>query len=65
MLQDLAMPTIEARFDRFERLLDTRFDALDLRFERLDKRLTRHFSWLVGLQVTTLAAILGALLARP
>jgi hypothetical protein len=47
MLQDLAMPTIEARV------------------ERLDKKLTRHFTWLVGLQVTTLVAILGALLARP
>jgi hypothetical protein len=59
------MPTIDERFDRLERLLDTRFDALDCRFERLDKKLTRHFTWLVGLQVTRLVAILGALLARP
>jgi hypothetical protein len=41
-----------------------RFDVSDRRFEALDDKVARHFTWLVGIQVTTLAAIVGALLAR-
>jgi hypothetical protein len=44
------MPTLEQR---------------DRRFESLDKKLTRHFVWLVSLQVTILITAVGALLARP
>ena len=62
----------DARFDQLERRLDarfgqvdTRFDQLERRFEGLDDKVARHFTWLVGLQVTTIVAILGALLARP
>ena len=54
----------DARFDQLERRFETRFDVNDRRFEGLDDRVARHFTWLVGLQVTTLVAILGALLAR-
>jgi uncharacterized coiled-coil protein SlyX len=52
------------RFDQLERRFETRFDVNDRRFEGLDDKVARHFTWLVGLQVTTLVAILGALLAR-
>jgi len=55
----------DARFDQLERRFETRFDVGDRRFEGLDDRVARHFTWLVGLQVTTIVAILGALLARP
>ena len=64
-MSDHILARIENRFDRLERLLDTRFDRLDRRFDRLDCKLSRHFRWLVGLQVTILVASLGALLARP
>lgn len=63
---------LEARFAQLEGRSDTRFDQLerrfdvvDRRFEGLDEKVARHFTWLVGIQVTTLAAIVGALLARP
>ena len=63
-MSDHIQTQIEIRFDRLERLLDTRFDQLDNRFEGLDDKVARHFTWLVGIQVTTLVAIVGALLAR-
>jgi uncharacterized coiled-coil protein SlyX len=43
------------------RHLDQKVDA---RFENLGDRISRQFVWLVGVQVTTLLAIVGALLAR-
>jgi hypothetical protein len=45
-----ALVSLEARMDR--------------RFEGLDQKLSRHFMWLVGIQVTTLAAIVAALAAK-
>ena len=56
---------LDARFDQIERRFETRFDVNDRRFEGLDDKVARHFTWLVGIQVTTLVAIVGALLARP
>lgn len=56
---------LDARFDHIERRFETRFDVNDRRFEGLDDKVARHFTWLVGIQVTTLVAIVGALLARP
>ena len=48
--------------DRMERrfeAVDRRFDAIDRRFETIDRR----FLWLVGFQMTTLIAIVGAIAA--
>ena len=39
-------------------------DRLDARMDRLDEKVSRQFVWLVGIQVTLLMSILGALLAR-
>ena len=51
---------VNARFNA----VDGRFDALEAqmnaRFEAIDGRMFRQFVWLVGVQVTTLAAVLGA-----
>jgi hypothetical protein len=44
--------------------MDVRFEAVDRRLEGLDQKMSRQFVWLVGTQVTTLIAMLGALLAR-
>jgi uncharacterized coiled-coil protein SlyX len=50
------------------RQIERRFDALEDKFERrfegLDEKVSRQFVWLVGIQVTTLVAIVSALLAR-
>ena len=58
---------MDARFEgvdrRFESV-DRRFDTLDRRIDAVDEKVSRQFVWLVGLQVTTLVAIVGALLTR-
>ncbi len=51
---------MDARFD----LVDRRFEAVDRRFEFMDGKISRQFIWVVGVQVTTLVAIVGALIAR-
>ena len=56
---------VDTRFDQLERRFEARFDAHDRRFEVMDEKMARHFTWLVGIQVTTLIAIVGALLTRP
>lgn len=60
-----AVRSLERRVDaRFE-AVDRRFDSVDRRMDLLDEKVSRQFVWLVGLQVTTLVAIVGALLAHP
>lgn len=51
---------MDARFETIER----RFEAIDRRFELMDDKMSRHFPWLVGIQVATLIAVVGALLSR-
>ena len=62
---DARFGQVDNRFDQLERRFETRFDVFDRRLEGLDEKIARHFTWLVGIQVTTLVAIVGALLARP
>ena len=45
---------------RFERV-DRRFEAVDGRFVALDQKIDRHFTWLEGIQVAVLVAVVGAL----
>lgn len=59
---------VDARFEAVDRRfegMDRRFDAVDRRIDALDDKVSNHFVWLVGIQVTTLVAIVAALLARP
>ena len=44
-------------------MIDARFDRLERRFDRLEDKMSRQFVWLVGLQVSTLIAIVGAMAA--
>jgi uncharacterized coiled-coil protein SlyX len=64
---DHRFESIDRRFEfidrRFE-AVDRRFDTVDRRIDSLDDKLSRQFVWLVGFQVTTLVAIVGALLTR-
>jgi len=50
--------------DRRFASVDRRLNALDLRIDGLDAKMSRQFMWLVGIQVTTLVAIVAALMAR-
>lgn len=55
---------MDRRFEALERRLDALDQKLDQRTDVLDQKMSRQFMWVVGVQVTTLAAIVGALLAR-
>ena len=59
---------VDRRLESLEIKLDRRCesieDKLDRRTEILEDKMSRQFVWLVGIQVTTLVAIVGALLAR-
>ena len=55
---------VEAAIHHLEQRTDARFDAVDRRFEALDDKISRQFTWLVGIQITTLVAIVAALISR-
>ena len=55
---------VEAAIRHLGQRTDARFDAVDRRFEALDAKMSRQFTWLVGIQITTLAAIVAALISR-
>jgi hypothetical protein len=57
---DARFAQVDARFVH----VDARFDSMDRRFATLDDKVSRQFVWTVGVQVTTLVAIVGALLSR-
>lgn len=48
---------LEGRVEGF----DHRFDGLERRLEALDQKMTRHFTWTVGIQVAILLAVVAAL----
>ena len=49
---------------QLDRRFDARLDTIDRRIDGLEDKLARQFAWLVGIQVTTLVAIVGALVTR-
>ena len=57
---------IDRRFDAIDRrfeAIDGRFAANDTRFETLQQNMANQFRWLVGIQMTTLIVIIGAIAA--
>ncbi len=63
--QSHAMIEVRDAVRHLELRLDARFESVDRRIDGLDDKVSRQFLWLVGIQVTTLVAMVGALLARP
>jgi tetrahydromethanopterin S-methyltransferase subunit G len=72
---DLRFDALEGKMERRFEAIDRRFEAIDRRFEALEGKVDRlgdelrrelasQFRWVVGLQITTLIAVLGAFLAR-
>ena len=59
-----ALAAFEERADRRFEAVDRRFEAVDRRLDAIEDKLSRHFQWLVGIQITTLVAIVAALLSR-
>jgi uncharacterized coiled-coil protein SlyX len=61
------MPSMEARLSRIEGRIDEQSHTLrevctDVR--HIDDRMSRQFMWLVGVVLTTFAALLAAILSR-
>ena len=61
---DRRIDALDQKVDRFREELAARIDGQTARIDRLDQKFSRHFLWLLGVQVTTLIAIVGALVAR-
>jgi uncharacterized coiled-coil protein SlyX len=57
---DARFVQVDARFAQ----VDARFDLVDRRLGSLEDKISSQFMWVVGVQVTTLVAIVGALLAK-
>jgi uncharacterized protein Yka (UPF0111/DUF47 family) len=58
-IRDL-LTELNRRVDRIEQ----RIDRVEHRIDGLDDKMSRQFLWLVGIQVTTLIAVVGAVLSR-
>lgn len=56
---DARFAQVDARFTQME----ARFSQVDQRFEALDAKMSRQFMWLIGILLTGLIAMLGALAA--
>jgi hypothetical protein len=58
---------LDRKVDRFRDELSGRIDTLDQRLsgriDALDQKVSRQFLWLMGVQVTILLAVIGALIA--
>ena len=53
---------LEQRVDNLADRIDRRFEGVDRRIDALDDKVSRQFIWTVGIQITTLIAVLGAVL---
>ena len=67
---DQRFEAIDQRFEAMERrfeAMESRFDRMEQRFEqrldRLDQQMSRQFFWVVGIQITTVLAMTGAIAA--
>jgi uncharacterized coiled-coil protein SlyX len=68
---DRAIAGLDKRIDGLEQRIsqglnsvDGRFTHLDGRISLLDDRMSRQFLWMLGVQITVLLAVIGALLGR-
>ena len=57
----IRMETTLSSLDQKVERLDLRMDKLDARVDKLDARMERQFLWIVGIQMSTLIAIMAGL----
>ncbi len=59
---------LNQKVDRFREELSHRIDSLDQRLtgrsDALDEKFSRYFLWMIGIQITILLAVIGAVLGR-
>jgi tetrahydromethanopterin S-methyltransferase subunit G len=53
---------LDQKVDRFREELSNRIDATNSRIDALDQKVSRQFTWLVGIQIAILLALVGALI---
>lgn len=62
---DQRLESMEQRFDQrlesMEQRFERRFESMDRRFETMDQNMSRQFRVIVGIQLTTLLAMVGAI----
>jgi len=56
--------SLERRLDALDGKVDRFRDELSGRIEALDQKISRHFTWTVGIQVAVLLAVVAALAGR-
>lgn len=61
---DLRLQGFEDRVDRRFEGIDGRLEGLDRRLDVMDEKYSRYFVWMLAAQVTTLAAVVTAFVAR-
>jgi chromosome segregation ATPase len=57
---DQRLDRVDQRIDR----VDQRIDRIEHRLDLLDEKMSRQFLWVGGIQITTLVAVVGAVLSR-
>jgi hypothetical protein len=64
MEQAQVFKDIREALARLESRMDAGFERVDARIDAVQKDARIDFRWIVGIQVTTLVAVVAALLAR-
>jgi hypothetical protein len=59
---DRRFEAVDRRFEAVEGRLNTLDQKIDRRFDALDEKMSRQFVWMIGIQVTTLLTVLGAVI---
>ncbi len=56
--------SLSQRLQALEASVSQRFERVDQRFDALDTKMSRQFMWLAGMLLTTLVAVVAALVTR-
>ena len=54
---------LSSRIDALDQKVDRFREELSRRLDALDEKFSRYFLWTIGIQITVLLAVIGALLA--
>jgi len=59
---DRRFEQVDRRFEQMDQRFTDLHGQMNQRFDAVDQKIDRHFTWLVGIQVAVLVAVVGALL---
>jgi tetrahydromethanopterin S-methyltransferase subunit G len=58
---DRRFEQVDRRFEQVDRRFGELEGQMNQRFDAIDQKVDRHFTWLVGIQVAVLLAVVSAL----